>query len=146
MSNKTKRQAYSLMTAISMIIGIVIGSGIYFKADDILMFAGGNLFLALLSLIIASSSIVFGALALSELAQRTSDSGGIANYIEKFISPALGASYGFFLAYVYYPSVAAIVSWVAALYTTQVLGMTFSLEAQILLALVYLVALCLLNL
>lgn len=146
MSKETKRQAYSLMTAISMIIGIVIGSGIYFKADDILSFAGGNLFLALLSMVIASSSIIFGALSLSELAQRTSDSGGVANYIEKFISPSLGSAYGFFLAYVYYPSVSAIVAWVAALYSSQVIGIDLSLEGQIVLAIVYLTLLAFLNL
>lgn len=129
--NKEKRQTYGLMTAVSMIVGVVIGSGIYFKADDILLFAGGHLNLALLSLVVASSGIVFGCLSLSELAQRTTASGGISHYMEHFVSPRLGAALGFFQAFVYFPSVSAIVSWVAAIYTAQLAGVDWSLEVQI---------------
>lgn len=32
------KQTYGLMTTIAMIVGVVIGSGIYFKVDDILKF------------------------------------------------------------------------------------------------------------
>lgn len=145
MSASNKRQTYGLMTAVSMIVGVVIGSGIYFKADDILLFSGGNLWLALLSLVVASSGIVFGALSLSELAQRTTASGGIANYMEKFVHPALGAALGFFQAFVYLPSLAAVVCWVAAIYTGQVFGIELSLEVQIILAFAYLTGLVFMN-
>lgn len=47
-----KKEAYSLWTAIAMIVGIVIGSGIYFKAEDILLYTGGNNLLGLLVLLI----------------------------------------------------------------------------------------------
>ena len=33
---------YGLWMAIAMVIGIVIGSGIFFKADDILVLTNGN--------------------------------------------------------------------------------------------------------
>lgn len=145
MKENQQRQAYTLLTTISMIVGIVIGSGIYFKADDILGFAGGNLSLALLSLVIASSGIVFGGLSLSELARRTTDSGGLANYMEKFVHPAFGATLGFFQSFVYLPSLTAVVSWVGAIYTGQVLGAEWSLEMQIFMAFVYLTVLALLN-
>lgn len=145
MKQKDQRQAYSLMTTVSMIVGIVIGSGIYFKADDILNFAGGNLGLALLSLLIASVGIVFGALSLSELARRTTESGGLANYMEKFVHPALGAAFGFFQSFVYLPSLTAVICWVTAIYTSQALGVEWSLEQQILCAFAYLTLLLLIN-
>ena len=54
------KKAYGLLTAVAMIIGIVVGSGIYFKADDILTYTGGSLALGLLVLSIgpAISSLV----------------------------------------------------------------------------------------
>ena len=33
---------YGLFTAICMVVGIVIGSGIFFKAKDVLVAAGGK--------------------------------------------------------------------------------------------------------
>lgn len=44
------KQSYGLFTTITMIVGIVIGSGIYFRADDIFIYANGNLALGLMVL------------------------------------------------------------------------------------------------
>ena len=40
---------YGLFTAIAMVVGIVIGSGVFFKAEKILTATGGNLPLGILS-------------------------------------------------------------------------------------------------
>ena len=142
--NKAK-QAYGLITTIAMIVGIVIGSGIYFKADDILLATGGNPLLGLLALAIGSACIIFGSLTLSELAQRTSRSGGISSYYEQFVSPAIAAGFGIFQTFVYLPSITAVVSWVGAIYTFLALGVEATLEYQIILAAVYIVFFTLLN-
>ena len=65
-----QKHAYGILTGITMIVGIVIGAGIYFKADDILSFTGGNMLLGFLVLVIGASNIIFGSLSLSELAKR----------------------------------------------------------------------------
>ena len=62
---------YGLPTAIAMIIGIVVGSGIFFKADDILLYTDGNVSLGVLVFCIGALSIVFGSLTLTELSVRT---------------------------------------------------------------------------
>ncbi|HFZ9719230.1 TPA: APC family permease [Streptococcus agalactiae] len=136
------KQTYGLMTTIAMIVGVVIGSGIYFKVDDILKFTGGDVFLGMVILVLGSFSIVFGSLSISELAIRTSESGGIFSYYEKYVSPALAATLGLFASFLYLPTLTAIVSWVAAFYT---LGESSSLESQIILAAVYILALSLMN-
>lgn len=56
------KQSYGLFTTITMIVGIVIGSGIYFRADDIFIYANGNLALGLMVLTLGALSIVFGSL------------------------------------------------------------------------------------
>ncbi|MGT2828799.1 APC family permease [Streptococcus hillyeri] len=137
------RQVYGLSTAIALIVGVVIGSGIYFKVDDILSYAGGNVGLGMLIIVLGSFSIVFGALSLSELATRNDDEGGIFSYYMTYLHPGLAASLGLFSAYVYLPALNAVVAWVAASFT---LGSGSKLEYQILLAAVYLILLALMNL
>ncbi|MCP1640035.1 APA family basic amino acid/polyamine antiporter [Streptococcus gallinaceus] len=141
-TNMQAKPTYGLVTAIAMIVGIVIGSGIYFKVDDILNFAGGNVWLGMLVIALGAVSIVFGSLSISELALRSAASGGIFSYYERYIHPGLAASLGMFTAYVYLPTVIAVVTWVGANYT---LGQGASLEAQILLALFYLFVLTVIN-
>ena len=77
-----------------MITGIVIGSGIFFKADDILRYANGNVFLGVIIFSVAAIAVVFGALTISQLAIRTDKPGGLVSYAEDFVgtgasSPAL---------------------------------------------------------
>lgn len=143
---KQHTKTYGLMTAVAMIVGIVIGSGIYFRADDILTYTGGDLGLGLLVLIIGASCIIFGSLSLSELSQRTDASGGVSSYYEAFISPRIAAAIGFFQTFVYFPSITAIVSWVAAIYTFLALGVNADFRAQIWLAAGFIVLFTALNL
>lgn len=142
MKDTTIKQTYGLFTAIAMIVGIVIGSGIYFKADDILLFTGGNVWLGMLVLALGSVSIIFGSLSISNLALRSSTSGGIFSYYEQYVNEGIAATLGFFTAYLYLPTITAVVTWVAALYT---LGEAGTLETQTLLAVVYLLVLTVVN-
>ena len=137
-----ERKQYGLMTTIAMIVGVVIGSGIYFKVDDILNYAGGNVGLGMLIIVLGSFAIVFGSLSISELAVRHSDAGGIFYYYAHYIHPGLATSLGIFASYVYMPTVIAVITWVGAVFT---LGGQSSLEAQILLATLYLIVLTVLN-
>lgn len=55
------QQKYGLFTTIAMIVGIVIGSGIFFKSDNVLVYTNGNIFLGILVFIIAAFSIILEA-------------------------------------------------------------------------------------
>ncbi len=80
-----KKNEYGLFTAITMIVGIVIGSGIFFKSDNILVATDGSIALGVLVFCIAAIAIIFGSLTISQLASRSSQSGGIiGNNIWKF--------------------------------------------------------------
>lgn len=132
MENKNKQiEHYGLFTATAMIIGIVIGSGIFFKVDDVLKFTGGSVGLGILVFVIGALSIIFGSLTLTELSIRTEGSGGIISYFERFISPKSASGFGWFQTFIYFPTINAVISWVAALYIFSFLGINASLEAQI---------------
>lgn len=133
------QQHYGLFTAITMIIGIVIGSGIFFKADDVLFYTGGDLALGVLLFCIGAINIIFGSLTLTELSIRTDKSGGFVGYYEDFISKKVASAFGWFQTFVYYPTLISVISWVAGIYTCSLLGIEGTLEAQIAIGLLYMV-------
>lgn len=140
-----KSKSYGLFTTIAMIVGIVVGSGIYFRADDIFAYTNGNLMLALLVLAMGSVCIIFGALSLSQLSKRCDDSGGLVAYFEHFISKRMASGFGYFQLFIYVPSVAVVIGWAAAMYTFMLLGINASFIQEISLGLVYIIVLLLLN-
>ena len=54
MDNKLKEK-YGLFTAIAMVVGIVIGSGVFFKAEKVLTATGGNLPLGILAWVLGGA-------------------------------------------------------------------------------------------
>ena len=100
---KAKKEHYGFFTALSMIIGIVIGSGIFFKSPLILTKTGGSVGYGVAAFCMLALSIVFGCLTLSELSVRTAKSGGAVGYFEEFFSPRIAAGFGWFQTFVYRP-------------------------------------------
>lgn len=125
-----KKKEYNLFTVISMIVGIVIGSGIFFKADDILRFTGGSVILGVFVFAVAAISIVFGSLSIAQLAFITDKPGGIITYMEETWSSSFAGSFGFFHTLVYYPTLAVIISWVAGIYILMLFNLNNTLEMQ----------------
>jgi len=123
---------YSLFTTIAMIVGIVIGSGIFFKSDNVLVFTNGNIIQGVLVFVIAAFSIVFGSLAISELASRTDEAGGVISYAEEHWSKSIACAFGWFQTLIYLPTICAIVAWVVGIYTTILFGIESTLEIQVL--------------
>lgn len=107
---------YGLFTAIAMIAGIVIGSGIFFKADDVLLYTSGSVTLGIAVFAVAAVSIIFGSLTVSTLASRSDGEGGIIAFAQEFVSPRAAAALGWFQMFLYYPSLIAVVGYVAGMY------------------------------
>ena len=142
---ENKKEHYGLITATTMIIGIVIGSGIFFKSDDVLNYTGGNIGLGILVLCIGAFSIIFGSLTLTELSMRTKKNGGFVGYYEDFISKGAACGFGWFQTFVYYPSLTAVVAWVSGIYTVSLLGIKGTLENQIIIGFGFVTLLFLVN-
>ena len=64
--NQKLEAKYGLFMAISMVIGQVIGSGIFFKVDDVLIATDGNVYAGLLGFLIVGIGVVFAAILGSE--------------------------------------------------------------------------------
>lgn len=92
--NERVKKRYGLFTATTMVVGIVIGSGIFFKSDNIGNDEAGAFFSALSCSASPRSPSYSGSLSIAELASRTSKPGGLMNYADAFLSPAAGSAYG----------------------------------------------------
>lgn len=137
------KKKYGLWTTISMVIGIVIGSGIFFKADDILLASGGNVKIALFAWFIGAISMIFGALVFAECANRFEKSNGIVDYSEGIVSKKFAYLVGWFNGVIYYPALAAVLAWVSANYT----GMLFNKQGNFvwIMTAVYIIGIYVLN-
>lgn len=141
----TSQRHYGPITAIAMIVGIVIGSGIFFKSDDVLKYTGGNIFLGIIVFCIAAFSIIFGSLTISELASRTDTAGGIITYTERFCSSNAACAFGWFHTFIYYPTLIAVVSWVIGIYASMLFGIDATLEQQVLIGTASIILLYIIN-
>ena len=102
MENKLEKK-YGLFTAICMVVGIVVGSGVFFKAQVILQKTGGDMPLCIL--------------AFSAMAQKYEKVNGIVDYAEAIVGKRYGYYIGWFLSTTYYPTLTSALAWLSARYT-----------------------------
>lgn len=113
---------YGLPTAIAMVVGIVIGSGIFFKAEKILTATGGNLPLGILSWIIGGLIMIVCAYTFSIMATRYEKVNGVVDYAEATLGHTYAYYLGWFLTMIYYPTLTSVLAWVSARYLSVLLG------------------------
>ncbi|TCG10480.1 APC family permease [Mycoplasma todarodis] len=89
MSQK-KAKKFGLWTAISLIIGSIVGIGIFFKNIPIFNSAGGNGVVILLAWIFAGLIALGAALAFSEIGTGVHGKAGLSNYIYKLVGKKFG--------------------------------------------------------
>lgn len=128
-----EKREYGLFTAIAMIVGIVIGSGIFFKSDNILVYTNGSIRDGVILFSLAAMGIIFGSLTIGVLAARTTKAGGLITYADKYSGKKTACAFGWFQVFVYYPAVTVVVSWVVGVYFCMLFGWepTFELTSWI---------------
>lgn len=145
MSKEIEKNKYGLFTAIGMIVGIVIGSGIFFKSDNILVATGGSVSLGVLVFCIAAFGIIFGSLTISNLASRDSRAGGIITYAETSYNKAVACAFGWFYNFLYYPTLVAVIAWVSGIYVCMLFGIEQALATQVLIGFALMIVLYFMN-
>lgn len=122
------KKEYSLFTAITMIVGTVIGSGIFFKSDNILIFTQGSVLKGIILFSLAAIGIIFGSLTIGVLASKTTKAGGLITYADQFLGKKTACAFGWFQVFIYYPAVIVVVSWVVGVYLCMLFGINGSKE------------------
>lgn len=116
------QKKYGLITAIAMVVGIVIGSGVFFKAEKILNATGGNLPLGILAWVIGGVIMLACAYVFATMATKYEYVNGIVDYAEVTMGKKYGYYVGWFMATIYYPTLTSVLAWVTARYTCVLLG------------------------
>ncbi|MBP3328134.1 MAG: APC family permease [Clostridia bacterium] len=111
------KKKYGLLTAICMVIGIVVGSGVFFKAEAILNYTGGNLKLGILAWVIGGVVMIIAAYTFSILATKYERVNGVVDYAEAAVGEKYGYVVGWFLSTIYYPTLTMALAWLSARYT-----------------------------
>ena len=117
MDNNHLEKRYGLFTAICMVVGIVIGSGVFFKAQDILTYVGGNMLLGILAWVIGGAVMVICAATFANFATKYVKVNGVVDYAEATVGEKYAYLVGWFVSTIYYPSMTSVLAWVSARYT-----------------------------
>ncbi|PCH74774.1 MAG: hypothetical protein COB98_09875 [Flavobacteriaceae bacterium] len=112
---------YGLGTTISLVIGCVIGSGIFFKVDDILIAAQGNSLAGLIGWVVVGLSVVLGAISLAYYAILLPNEGGLIKYTQYRFGNKASFYVGWFYMCAYYPLLGAVLYTVAGIYIVNLL-------------------------
>ncbi|MGI6065556.1 MAG: APC family permease [Bacillota bacterium] len=121
MENELQKK-YGLLTAIAMVIGIVVGSGVFFKAEKVLVATGGNLPQGILAWGIGGIIMIVCAYVFATMATRYEKVNGVVDYAEAALGVKYGYFVGWFMAVIYYPTITSVLAWVSARYTCVLLG------------------------
>jgi APA family basic amino acid/polyamine antiporter len=105
-----------------MVVGIVIGSGVFFKAEKILTATGGDLPLGILAWFIGGIIMISCAYTFAVMATRYEYVNGIVDYAEATMGKTYGYYVGWFMAVIYYPTLTSVLAWVSARYTAVLFG------------------------
>ncbi len=116
------KEKYGLPTAIAMVVGIVIGSGIFFKAEKILKATGGDQWLGVLAWIIGGAIMVVCAYTFATMATKYSYVNGLVDYAEVTLGGKYAYLLGWFMTTIYYPTLTSVLAWVSARFVCVLLG------------------------
>ena len=113
---------YTLPVAIAMVVGTVIGSGIFFKAEAVLKGTGGNLGIGILAFIIMGVVMIISACTFGIVAQSHEGVDGLVGFAKASCGKTYSYYVGWFMAVVYYPSLVGVLCWLPARYFGVLIG------------------------
>ena len=85
---------YGLLTAICMVVGTVIGSGVFFKAQNVLAATGGNMPLGIVAWVITGFVMIICSAQFAVMATKYEKVNGVVDYAEA----TCGKGYAYYLA------------------------------------------------
>lgn len=121
------KKQYGIWTGIAMVVGIVIGSGVFLKAGGVLKLAGGNLKLSILAWFIGGLIMITSSFCFAVFATKVTKYDGVVDYVEVASNEKIGYSLAWMITSFYYPIVASIVALFAGSYFFKMIGLNIGL-------------------
>ena len=101
---------------------MVIGSGIFFRADNILGYTKGNVTTATIAWLSLGITLIFASLCVAFIAQHTKEEGGTIGYMKEIYGSKVSFITGWFETIVYIPCLTALLATIGAKYAFQLIG------------------------
>ena len=121
------KKQYGIWTGIAMVVGIVIGSGVFLKAGGVLKLAGGDLKLSILAWFIGGLIMVTSSFCFAIFATKVTKYNVVVDYVEVASNEKVGYSLAWMITSFYYPIVASIVALFAGSYFFKMIGLNIGL-------------------
>ena len=113
---------YNLLTAIAMVVGTVIGSGVFFKAEVVLKNTGGNLMIGVLSWLIMGIVMIICTYTFGIVAGNYEGADGLVAFTRASCGKDYAYYVGWFMTVVYYPTLTGVLCWLPARYLGVLIG------------------------
>ena len=121
MENKLTKK-YGLFTAICMVVGIVVGSGVFFKAQNVLNTTNGDMPLGIMAWILGGIAMLICILNFATLSGHYEKCNGLVDYAEETMGKKYAYYVAWFSTFIYYPGMTSALAWVSARYTVVLFG------------------------
>lgn len=113
---------YGLITAICMVVGTVIGSGVFFKAQNVLTATGGNMPLGIAAWCITGLVMIICSAQFAVMATKYERVNGVVAYAEATCGKGYSYAIAWFLINIYFPGMTSVLAWVSARYFGVIVG------------------------
>lgn len=120
-SNLLKRQ-YGLFTTICLVVGSIIGTGIFWLPGRVLYEANGHLWLGVLAWIVGGSMVATCVYMFAIMAKRYEIIHGMVDYAQALVGKKYGYLVGWFFCVMYQTAGYAIIAWITASFTATLAG------------------------
>ncbi len=118
------KKKYNLLTAIAMVVGIIVGSGVFFKAAGVLDAVDGNMWLSILAWVLGGLVMIVSAYTFSIIASNCKDSSDLATMAEETVGRKHSYVQSWYCAVIYYPLLVGILGFVCADFTCVLFGLS----------------------
>ncbi|MEE1208695.1 MAG: amino acid permease, partial [Parafannyhessea umbonata] len=98
------KQSLGLATATSLVVGCVIGAGVFFKPYAIYQATGGGPGMGMLAWVLGGLVTIFGALTFAEVAVMIPRTGGMVAYLSEAFDRRVGFLAGWMQIVIFYPA------------------------------------------
>lgn len=136
---------YGFVTSLAMVVGSVVGIGIFLRAPRMSLNTGGDVLAVMLAWVIGAIMIIPIAIIIAEIASTVKSTGGMQIYGEETWGKRYGFTIGWVQSFFYIPGNLSFIMFLIAGYTSKVFHLNLNLNGLICLGLFYLLGLFCIN-
>lgn len=128
---KELKRNLGVATAMALVVGCVIGSGVFFKPQAIYTATGGAPGLGMIAWVITGLASIAAALTFAEVAIMIPKTGGMVAYLEEIYNPVVGFLAGWVQTILFYPAMISALAVVCAQQAGLFIGEGFTVPLAI---------------